>query len=197
MFSKQSRYHRVPDVAVSGPDGRTVVAKDLRVLPEVTGTFTHVLGDGDRLDQLAFLYYGRPLHYWRICDANPEVLSPFALVGQEVLVDTSYRVTVPDDDSWAGPFATLSAIVGVHDVAVRHDITRGHAVESVEGEDVTVVTEHSTPVVTVTHNRTAVDSGAIADALKGAGLTVESWSTSGSAGRRIVIPVAVGGQAGA
>ncbi|MCX5001189.1 hypothetical protein OHB05_00910 [Streptomyces sp. NBC_00638] len=196
MFSKQSRYHQVPDAAVSGQDGRTVVAKDLRVLPEVTGTFTHVLGDGDRLDLLASLYYGQPLHYWRICDANPAFLSPLALIGQEALVDTSYQVTAPDDALWARALAALSATTGVEDVTVRLDITLGHAVQRLDGEDVTVVTEHLTPVVTVTHNRATVDSGAIADAIEGAGFTVESWSVSGPAGRRIVVPVAAGGQAG-
>ncbi|MFI2508905.1 hypothetical protein [Streptomyces sp. NPDC018972] len=196
MFSKQSRYHPVPVVVVPGPDGRTVVTKDLRALPEVTGTFTHVLGDGDRLDQLAFLYYGQPLHYWRICDANPEFLSPLALIGQEALVDTSYRVAVADDTSWARVLAVLSATVGVEDATVRHDITLRRAVERLEGEDVTVVTEDLTPSVTVTHNRATIGSEAVADVIEGAGLAVESWSVSGSAGRRIVVPAAAGAQAG-
>ncbi|MEU6667880.1 hypothetical protein [Streptomyces sp. NPDC046727] len=196
MFSKRSRYRQVPDVAVSGKDGRTVVAKDLRLLPEVTGTFTHILGDGDRLDQLAFLYYDQPLQYWRICDANPQFLSPLALTGQEALVTTSYQVTVANDDLWARALAALSATVGVENVTVRHDTALEHSVVTLEGEQVTVVTERRTPVVTVTHNRATVDSAAIADAIEGAGLTVETWSVSGPAGRRIVVPVAAGGGAG-
>jgi nucleoid-associated protein YgaU len=32
---------------------------------------THVVQAGDRLDLLAWRYFGDPLQYWRIVDANP------------------------------------------------------------------------------------------------------------------------------
>lgn len=32
--------------------------------------------DGDRLDFLAYRFYGSSLDWWRILDANPEVLNP-------------------------------------------------------------------------------------------------------------------------
>ena len=32
--------------------------------------------DGDRLDRLAYRFYGSSLEWWRILDANPEVLNP-------------------------------------------------------------------------------------------------------------------------
>lgn len=32
--------------------------------------------DGDRLDDLAYQFYGTALEWWRILDANPEVLNP-------------------------------------------------------------------------------------------------------------------------
>ncbi|EPJ37179.1 hypothetical protein STAFG_5786 [Streptomyces afghaniensis 772] len=194
MFSKQSRYHAVPDVAESRRDRRSVVGKDLRLLPDVTGTFTHTIGDGDRLDQLAFQYYGQPLHYWRICDANPEFLSPLALLGQEPLVTTHYTVAVPEDGpSWGQVLATLSAMVGVHGVTVRHDITTKRVVELIEGEEVTVVAEHAVPVVTVMYNRVTVDGDDIAGTIEKSGLTVASRSQTGRTGRQIVIPVAARG----
>ena len=37
---------------------------------------------GDRLDQLAYKYYGQPLQWWHICDANPDFLSPLAPLGR-------------------------------------------------------------------------------------------------------------------
>lgn len=33
----------------------------------------HVVKAGERLDQIANLYYGDPLKYWLICDANEAV----------------------------------------------------------------------------------------------------------------------------
>ncbi|MEU1668411.1 hypothetical protein ABZ547_33495 [Streptomyces sparsogenes] len=197
MFSNQSRYRALPDVAVLRPDGRTVAAKELRLLPEVTGAFTHTLGDGDRLDQLAFLYYGQPLHYWRICDANPEFLSPLALVGQEPVVTTSYTVSVPDDHPpWARVRAALAATVGVEDVAVRQDVTLTSATRHLGDADVSVVAERSAFAVEVTHNEVAVDSDALAEVIGKNGLTVVSRSASGRTGRQIVIPAAARGQVG-
>ncbi len=35
------------------------------------GEYSHVVVAGDRLDTLAQRYYGDPLQFWRIVDANP------------------------------------------------------------------------------------------------------------------------------
>ena len=32
--------------------------------------------EGDRLDALSFTFYGSSLDWWRILDANPEILNP-------------------------------------------------------------------------------------------------------------------------
>ncbi|WP_273942475.1 hypothetical protein [Kutzneria chonburiensis] len=95
MFGKLSRYRRVPDIAVADARGRVVAAKDFRPLPEVTGTFTHTVDSGDRLDQLAFTYYGQPLQYWHVCDANPEFLSPLSLLAKDPVVTVRFPVSAP------------------------------------------------------------------------------------------------------
>ena len=77
-------------MAVPDASGRVLPAKGARPLPEVTGTFTHTVNSGDRLDELAFTYYRRPLDYWHICDANPSFLSPLALVGAEPVGTTVF-----------------------------------------------------------------------------------------------------------
>ena len=82
MFSKISRYRAVPDVAAADAQGRVRLTKDLRPLPDVRGQFLHTVDAGDRLDLLAYRYYGQSVKWWRICDANPEFLSPLALLGQ-------------------------------------------------------------------------------------------------------------------
>ncbi len=90
MFTKISRYYKVPDVAVPDAQGRVLASKDLRLLPEVTGTFRHRVQAGDRLDHLAHKYYSQPLQWWHICDANPEFLSPLALLGEEAIVTARF-----------------------------------------------------------------------------------------------------------
>ena len=86
MFSKISRYRKLPDVVTIDVQGRRLESKSLRLLPEVTGIFLHTVESGDRLDHLAYKYYKQPRKWWRICDANPEFPSPQALLGKESIV---------------------------------------------------------------------------------------------------------------
>ncbi|MFG1643360.1 hypothetical protein ACGFMK_23950 [Amycolatopsis sp. NPDC049252] len=167
MFGKLSRYRRVPDIAVVDARGRVVAAKDFRPLPEVTGTFTHTVDSGDRLDQLAATFYGQPLQYWHVCDANPDFLSPLALLGQEPLVTTRFPVTAAGTSPRGALLAALSATVGVDAVTADDD------------------------AVVVTYNRTDLDVTAVIDVIEKAGFTVGLPADSGRLGRQIVIPPAV------
>jgi hypothetical protein len=167
MFSKLSRYRRVPDIAVVDARGRVVAAKDFRPLPEVSGTFTHTVDSGDRLDRLAFTFYGQPSQYWHVCDANPEFLSPLALLGQEPLVTTRFPVTAAGTPPWAALLAALSATVGVDTVTVADD------------------------TVVVTYNRTGLDVTAVIDVIQAAGFTVGFPADRGQLGQQIVIPPVV------
>jgi nucleoid-associated protein YgaU len=60
--------------------------------PRVAGVpaavLTHVVQAGDRLDLLAWRYFGDPLQYWRIVDANP-TLRP------EELLETGRVLSIP------------------------------------------------------------------------------------------------------
>ena len=80
---RQSRYREPPVALAPDARGRTPATDTLRARPDVTGTFRHVVAEGERLDQIAYRYYEEPTSWWRICDANPEFLSPLALLGQE------------------------------------------------------------------------------------------------------------------
>ncbi len=97
MFSKISRYRKLPDVVTVDADGRALASKSLRLLPDAPGDVLHTVEEGDRLDHLAYKYYKQSRDWWRIADANPEVLSPFALLGN------APHVTVFIPVSWAGP----------------------------------------------------------------------------------------------
>jgi hypothetical protein len=93
VFSKLSRYRKLPDEVTTDPRGRTLRSKSIRLLPEVSGDAMHVLAEGERLDYLAHKYYRQPRKWWRINDANPEFLSPLELVGDVPLVTTYFHLS--------------------------------------------------------------------------------------------------------
>ncbi len=194
VFSKQSRYRRITDVTVPDVRGRMVFAKDFRPLPDVTGTFMHTVDSGDRLDHLAWRYYGQPLQYWRICDANPGFLSPLALVGQEALVTTLFPVTVRQGEPpWSVLVGAVSGTVGVEDVRVVESATLEEQRRAVDGAEVTVTVERISRAVVVTYNRGNLEATALAAVIDAAGFTVGPAADGGQVGRPIVVPVAAGG----
>ena len=181
MFSRISRYRPVPDIAVIDARARVVAAKDSRPLPAVTGTFRHTVLAGDRVDALAQRYYGQPLSYWHICDANPTELSPFALVDDEPLTTTTFPLTAPaGPPPWSALRQQVSALVGVESVAVREDPVPGRPTQFVLS-------------VAVTYNRLNVAAKDVGDAIDRSGFTAGPPADGGGLGRQIVIPPAVTG----
>jgi hypothetical protein len=85
MISPRSRYVGVDTATVSVDlDGEQQVVRYLRrrFVPSPKGTITlvrHLVKQGDRVDNLAALYFTDPTQFWRICDAN-QVLEPDELV---------------------------------------------------------------------------------------------------------------------
>lgn len=193
MFSKISRYYKVPDVAVPDAQGRVFASKDLRLLPAVTGTFQHVVKAGDRLDHLSHKYYSQPLQWWHICDANPEFLSPLALLGDEVIVRTRFPVMVTSDGTppWEALFRELYDLLGVEDVQVIE------AVEIVSEEK--KIGDHTVPVfedrysweVRVVYNRLNVTPETLIkriEEIEGGRFKVTAPAEIAQLGQEIVIP---------
>jgi hypothetical protein len=96
--------------------GRALPSKTLRLLPEVSGDFRHTVEQVDRLDHLAYKYYKQPRKWWRICDANPEFMSPQALLGKESQVAARFPIV------WEGPMPpwpillrALADTIGIED----------------------------------------------------------------------------------
>ncbi|MBP1468096.1 hypothetical protein EYB53_020450 [Candidatus Chloroploca sp. M-50] len=83
MFTKGSRYRKLPEVTASDARGRVLRSIALRPLPRTEGALLHTVRQGERHDLLANRYFRQPRKWWQICDANPEFLSPLALLGQE------------------------------------------------------------------------------------------------------------------
>lgn len=104
MFSKRSRYYRLNDTAHPDRNGIERNCKALRKLPDVGGRFLHTLEAGDRLDHLAHKYYQQSLHWWRICDANPEFATPLALLDKTPSTGIELRLL------WGGGFPPLNLL---------------------------------------------------------------------------------------
>jgi hypothetical protein len=191
MFSKTSRYWTVPDITVPDSRGRVLPAKDIRLLPAVTGTFQHLVSQGDRLDQLAFTYYGQPLDWWHISDANPGILSPLALLGDEPVTTTRLPVTVASGTpSWAGLLRGLRALAGVEQAEIQDEVQYVAQSQQVDGKPVTVTVERLVSTVLVTFNSLVTSPGAISDAVSAAGFKPGAGEQVGQVGRQIIIPPA-------
>lgn len=85
MIFKGSRYEKVRAFAPA-PAGRpTFPGTRQREVETLTGVIEHVVQEGDRLDLLARHYYNDDRLWWRIVDANPEVVFPGDLLGDEMV----------------------------------------------------------------------------------------------------------------
>lgn len=174
MYSKLSRYHALAEVHAVDAAGTKAVSTSLRPLPATTGELRHAVEAADRLDHLAYKYYRQPVRWWRICDANPDHLSPLALLGKEPLVTA--RFPLAHDDSlgeapWPALLRRLDA-TGVHDVRVEDRI----------GE---TTVERAAVVV---YNRLEVTPEELADAMAAAGFEVGPPQPLGRVGKEIEIP---------
>ena len=83
MFARDSRYHKASPFRFAA--GEPVVFAGVRPRPiePATGVVEHVLRSWERLDQLAQYYYNDPRKWWRILDANPDLLYAGELAGEE------------------------------------------------------------------------------------------------------------------
>jgi len=111
MFKKGSRYRKVPDLLAVDAKGRRSMVKDCRPLPETDGDFQHIVESPDRLDHLAYRYYREPRKWWNICDANPEFLSPLALLGDESRVTVRFPLYSKQDSPWTDLLPKLPLII--------------------------------------------------------------------------------------
>ncbi|HEX8720458.1 MAG TPA: hypothetical protein VF736_07505 [Pyrinomonadaceae bacterium] len=111
MFGKGSRYRKLPESSPVDAKGERLRGKDLRVIPRVAGRFLHTVREGERLDLLAFKYYGDPARWWQLSDANPEEPFPLDLLDRRPLVEE--RLVLAHAD-FAGRLAQLVADLGAY-----------------------------------------------------------------------------------
>lgn len=111
MFGKGSRYRKLPESSPVDAKGERLRGKDLRLIPRVAGRFLHTVREGERLDLLAFKYYGDPARWWQLSDANPEEPFPLDLLDRRPLVEE--RLVLEHAD-FAGRLAQLVEDLGAY-----------------------------------------------------------------------------------
>lgn len=117
MFFKGSRYKDLPEISVSDSDRQRIRSKTLRWIPETQGTFQHTVNQTDRLDLLAYKYYGDPKKWWLICDANPEFALPTDLLNRHPIVQEIFALEpLAGDNKWPLLISALKELRGVHEV---------------------------------------------------------------------------------
>jgi hypothetical protein len=86
MFDATSRYFGLAtgELTVVDADGNARVLGYVRrrlvpATPPAPAPLRHPVVQGERLDHLATRYFGDPMQFWRICDAN-DALRPEALI---------------------------------------------------------------------------------------------------------------------
>jgi hypothetical protein len=94
MFEPTSRYDPIQTATFTAPDGRVIVYKRRRFLPQ--GDRLEVLVEvavtqGDRLDLITARTLGDPEQFWRVCDANNS-MNPADLTAE---IGRALRVPVP------------------------------------------------------------------------------------------------------
>jgi len=87
MPANQSRYQKTRAFTV---DSTTTVFEGMRarVINPATGVLEYVIKQGDRLDLLALYFYNDSSKWWRLLDANPEIMFAADLTIEEQVGNT-------------------------------------------------------------------------------------------------------------
>jgi hypothetical protein len=189
MFSRISRYRTLPDIVTTDAKGRTLVSKTLRPVAQAPGTFRHTVEDADRLDHLAYKYYQQPIKWWRINDANPEFLSPLALLGKEPVVTDRFPVALEAAQApWAALVQNLAKQVGVEEVKVVEDIHLAPKAQIIGGQSVTLHVEQFERALLVTYNQLNMSPRDLARIITASGFVVGPPERLGRVGKQIIVP---------
>lgn len=96
MFSKSSRYRNLTESVFLNAKGERLRGADLRLISSPESNALHTVTSGDRLDLLAFKYYGDTTKWWQISDANPHWPFPTDLLDQSPLVEELFMLSHAD-----------------------------------------------------------------------------------------------------
>lgn len=75
MFFRGSRYEPVETATLKDAGGQEVRYKRLRFVAREAAPLAYVVQEGDRIDQVAWNVYRDPEMWWRIADANADLVA--------------------------------------------------------------------------------------------------------------------------
>jgi hypothetical protein len=75
MFFRGSRYEPVPTATLAGKNGRDVRYKRLRLVVREPAPITYLVQEGDRVDTVAWNVFRDAEMWWRIADANADLVA--------------------------------------------------------------------------------------------------------------------------
>ena len=159
--------------------------------PPTSGRFRHSIEGGDRLDHLAYKYYRKPTRWWRICDANPEFLSPLELLGHGPLATVRLPLGFEGEAEppWPDLIRRLEAIPGVDDVEVEDSAAELVTVETtIDAETVSFVRAEIERAAVVRYHRITVTPEELAAAAAAAGFDPGPPQAVERIGKEIVMP---------
>jgi len=123
MFNRGSRYRNLSESVVLTAAGERIRGKVLRVIPGPESIVRHTVKLGDRLDLLAYKYYGDTTKWWQIGDANPARPFPVDLLDTAPLAEELFYLGHAGFEvRYAQLIIALKNIAVKKDGAVRHDI---------------------------------------------------------------------------
>lgn len=81
MIFLNSRYANGPLAQVINPNSGKYTAAVYRRFPGIQAFayYTYTWKEGDQIDSFAHAIYGSSSVWWRLMDANPEILDPFLI----------------------------------------------------------------------------------------------------------------------
>jgi hypothetical protein len=112
MFTKGSRYRNLPESVFLNAKGERFLGKDVRLIPLPENRVMHTVLDGDRLDLLAYKYYGDTTRWWQISDANPDGHFPVDLLDARPTVEELFVLTHQDFNRRFGRLITALKNIG-------------------------------------------------------------------------------------
>ncbi len=91
MIGKGSRYENSPQFSGEGGDESVFGGIRPRSIDPGAGVLEYTVKEGDRLDLLALHFYNNTRRWWRILDANPQIIFGADLmlktyVGETILI---------------------------------------------------------------------------------------------------------------
>jgi hypothetical protein len=84
MLTKKSRYKNTLLFSAVSDDQNNFEGLRGREITQSTGVIEHEVQSGNRLDHLAYHYYNDDRLWWRIVDANPDILFASNMLDQSM-----------------------------------------------------------------------------------------------------------------